>query len=190
VNHYFESIQGWFTFPNFYKNIVSYLPSGSTIVEVGCWKGKSSSYLAVEILNSGKDIKLICVDTFDGSAEHVIKNSPFYEPLLEQKDGLYNEFLKNIDPVKDIVEIVRSASLDAADKIANDSVDLVFIDAAHDYDSVYQDIKYWLPKVKEGRFLAGHDVAYAPIQKALQEHFGNGYKNMGEDVWFFKKQKV
>ena len=39
-------------------------------VEVGSYKGRSTSFMAVEIANSGKQIKFDCVDTWEGSPEH------------------------------------------------------------------------------------------------------------------------
>jgi hypothetical protein len=50
--------EDWFTYPEFYSQIVDRFSSGSKFVEVGSWKGKSSAYMAVEIANSGKDIEL------------------------------------------------------------------------------------------------------------------------------------
>ncbi len=41
--------------------------------------------------------------------------------------------------------------------IANGSLDLIFIDALHDYDSVKVDIERWLPKVRKGGIICGHD---------------------------------
>lgn len=35
--------------------------------------------------------------------------------------------------------------------------DLVYIDASHFYEDVVNDIKCWLPLVKEGKYIGGHD---------------------------------
>jgi len=66
MNHIYTQPQfgeNWFTYPNLYSRFVQILKDGSTIVEVGSWKGKSTAYLAVEIINSGKNIELHAVDT-------------------------------------------------------------------------------------------------------------------------------
>lgn len=69
MNHIYEQPQfgeNWFTYPNLYSRFVKELADGSKIVEVGSWKGKSVAYLAVEIINSGKGIKVDAIDTWKG----------------------------------------------------------------------------------------------------------------------------
>jgi len=90
MKHIDDRIEGWFDFDVLYTNIVYHACDNSHFVEVGAWKGKSTSFLAVEIINSGKNIKLDVVDTWEGSSEH----------RLENNDELYLEFLKNIEPVR------------------------------------------------------------------------------------------
>lgn len=64
MEHFYQNIgEDWFTYPNLYKEMVEKSSNGSLFVEVGSWKGRSASFMAVEILNSKKDIKFDCVDT-------------------------------------------------------------------------------------------------------------------------------
>ena len=60
--------EDWFTYPNLYSDMVKKFPSGSKFVEVGSWKGKSSSYITVEIINSNKNIKSTV--SFTGFSTH------------------------------------------------------------------------------------------------------------------------
>ena len=92
-NHIYQNIQGWFTFPNLYKEIVEKFENNSHFVEIGTWLGQSASFMAVEIENSGKNIKFDCIDTWRGSQEH----SGSQEVV---SDTLYDSFLKNIEPIK------------------------------------------------------------------------------------------
>jgi len=72
-------------------------------------------------------------------------------------------------PYKDEFHLIISDSADAAKYF--DKVDFVFIDAAHDYDSVKRDIEAWLPKVTG--VIAGHDYpAYKGVVTAVEEIFG------------------
>ena len=48
----YKDIQGWFDYENIYDNQVALLKDGSIIVEIGCWLGKSSCYLAQKIKES------------------------------------------------------------------------------------------------------------------------------------------
>ena len=190
MKHIHENIQGWFTFPSFYTQLVNQAKDGYKFVEVGTWKGKSAAYMAVEIINSNKNIEFDCIDTWNGSEEHVDTSSPFYEPLLSTPDGLYNHFLSNIDSVKRVVNPIRKASLEAVSMYEDKSLNCVFIDAAHDYDNVCNDIKAWLPKIKPGGVLAGHDICHPPIKQAVIDILNDEIIAMFEqDIWIHKVKK-
>ena len=144
VEHIYEQEQfgeNWFTYPNLYSSIVKKFPSGSKFVEVGSWKGKSSAYMSVEIANSGKNIDFCCIDIWeDGSG-----------PLL------YETFINNMNPVENYYHHLKMPSLEAVKQFEDNSLDFVFIDASHEYEDVKADILAWIPKVKPGGILAGHD---------------------------------
>mgnify|MGYP003349871615 CR=1 FL=1 len=72
MQHFYENIgpENWFNYQDLYRMVVEKYPSGSHFIEVGSWKGRSSAFMAVEIINSGKNIKFDCVDTWEGSPEH------------------------------------------------------------------------------------------------------------------------
>lgn len=181
MEHYYDGIQGWFGFQKLYSDIVISLDNNSHIVEVGSWKGRSSVYMGVEILNSGKKIKFDCVDTWMGSIEHQS------DSLLETPDGLYNMFINNIEPLKHIITPVRETSTNAAKLYSDESLDFVFIDAAHDYDSVKEDIESWYPKIKIGGFLAGHDYNHPPVKNAVDEVLKNVIYRHHELSWMYVK---
>lgn len=54
-------------------------------------------------------------------------------------------------------EIWREYSTTAAQKIADGSLDFVYLDARHDEASVREDLEAWWPKVRPGGLMAGHD---------------------------------
>lgn len=188
MEHFYNNIEGWFTFPVFYTNIVKQAKDGYHFVEVGSWKGKSTAFMGVEIFNSKKQIKFDCVDTWEGSKDEGFDDptSPTYDPLFAVKGGLYNHFLENINPIKSVVNAIRKPSVEAADDYKDNSLDFVFIDAAHDYENVCADIKAWLPKLKSNGLLAGHDFHHEPIKQALKDTLKQNYEYYGEDVWFYK----
>lgn len=167
MQHYYQTIgENWFSYPRIYKGAVRYFDTGSTFVEVGSWRGRSSVYWGVEVHNSGKGIDIYCVDTWEGSEENA-----GHKLLVD--DGLFKEFIQNTMPLAHIITPVRSSSLEAAKSFDDGSLEFVFIDAAHDYDNVLADIKAWLPKVRQGGVLAGHDYPDWPgVKKAVDEYFG------------------
>lgn len=128
----------WFGYQTVYSNMVKRFDSGSRFVEVGCWKGKSTSYMAVEIANSGKNIDFFCVDNWVDREVHEI-------------------FTSNMSNLTDYYIPIKCNSLDAANKFDDGSLDFVFLDASLNYAGVKNDIHSWIPKIKPGGILAGHD---------------------------------
>jgi predicted O-methyltransferase YrrM len=75
-----------------------------------------------------------------------------------------------------------------ASNYQDDSLDFVFIDAGHDYDSVTKDITNWYPKIKNGGIIAGHDYHYdVGVYPAVNDYFkGKTIKQMGS-CWIHEK---
>jgi len=164
MEHFYQNILGWLDFKEFYKQIITELPDDAHVVEIGCWKGRSAAFLAVEIINSGKNIKFDCVD-------------PWRDDWTEPKevglvntnvDSLYEQFLENMKPVENYYTPLRMNSIEAAVLYENKSLDMVFIDGDHSYESVIEDILSWLPKVKLGGVLAGDDYSVSTHQGVIR----------------------
>lgn len=153
----YEMIPGWFNFDDVYREFVDRMESG-TIVEIGSWLGRSVVYLAEYVLEQQKDIRIYSVDTWQGSNEEAHRK---YLEEIGGADALYEQFLKNISPLPiDSIIPIRRASVEAAKLFADDSLDVVYIDASHNYIDVANDIDAWISKVKNGGIIAGHD--YSP----------------------------
>jgi glycosyltransferase involved in cell wall biosynthesis len=186
MEHFYQSIgEDWFTYPNLYSRMVKEAKDGYKFVEVGAWKGRSSCFLAVEIHNSKKLISFDVVDTWLGSDEHI-------EFEVVKTNKLYKEFLENIKSVKHIINPIRMTSLEASKLYENDSLDFVFIDASHRYEDVKNDLEAWLPKIKEGGFLAGHDYGYwESVTNAVNDFFEEkklNFQNIGESCFMYQKK--
>lgn len=69
----------------------------------------------------------------------------------------------------------RATGKDAALVYADGSIDAVFIDEHHTYESVGDAIKAWMPKVRSGGWLSGHDLNdhYPGVGKAVFELLPN-----------------
>jgi Methyltransferase domain len=183
MNHFYHTIQGWFNYAHIYKKVVEDLPSPAHIVEVGAWKGKSTSFMCVEIINSGKLIQFDVVDTWLGSPEHQ-KGGDCEDPYI-LNNSLYEHFIDNMKPVAGYYNPRRMTSLEAAETYQDESLDFVLIDAGHEYQSVRADILAWLPKIRPGGILAGDDYPWLGVQQAVDELFPNTPITNG--CWAVKK---
>ena len=76
----------------------------------------------------------------------------------EKMEALYR---KNVEKMKDFpaAKIIRAGSVVASRTVPDNSLDIVYIDAAHDTDSVVTDIHVWTPKIKDHGILSGHDCS-------------------------------
>jgi predicted O-methyltransferase YrrM len=186
IPHFFEGIgENWFSYAGFYADIVKQMPDSAVMVEIGSWKGRSTACLGVEIINSGKGICLICVDAWK------------YVPSTEQPvssqakfDKVYNEFVENTRLFENFLSIVRKDSVQAAGYFRDNSIDFVFIDALHTYEGVKADAEAWLPKVRPGGIIAGHDSftrVHPGVKKAVDELFPNVNLIPDQNVWWIKK---
>ncbi|MCE2983327.1 MAG: class I SAM-dependent methyltransferase [Parachlamydia sp.] len=133
----------------------------NTIIEIGSWLGCSTRFFASSI---GENGKVYAVDTWKGSVQEVGGHK---DPRLPY---LYQLFLSNVKHAKLTNKIipVRMESAEAA-KALNVQADLIYIDAAHDAASVYQDIMVWSPHLKKDGILCGDDWQWATVQEGVTQ---------------------
>jgi hypothetical protein len=163
-----SSVPGFFNFWTWYEQVARVLKDGDTFVEIGVWLGRSIIYLAQECRRLGKHgVKFTAVDTFRGEAG----KEAHLETLYAHGGSLRKQFEANLERcgVADCVEIVESDSAHAAQLFQDGTLAGVFIDAAHDYESVKRDLAAWVPKVRAGGILSGHDIEHEPVQRAVSE---------------------
>jgi predicted O-methyltransferase YrrM len=109
-------------------------PPNAKCVEVGTRYGD----LAYEAIKARPDLKLTVVDNWQGA--------------FADGEQVTREKLRGFDVV-----IEKNTSVEAAKFFNFESLDFIYIDAAHDYANVTADIEAWWPKVKKGGILSGHD---------------------------------
>ena len=130
------------------------------IAEVGSWRGRSTA-----ALSDNTPGVVYAVDTWEGSPE--TDDDPAFE--AGGPGWLLEDFLAhagaNVMPL-------QTTSVKAAERFAQlkETFDLIFIDGAHDYESVTADINAWRPLLAKGGILCGHD--YWPdsdVRRAVNE---------------------
>jgi predicted O-methyltransferase YrrM len=116
--------------------------------ELGVRKGDFSEYL----LANNSDLRMICVDIWAT------------DPSLNEKHNHkqnYEIYKSKIEPYKNRVSELRMLTSTASETLNDGVLDFVFVDATHTYKAVKEDCQLWIPKLKEGGLLCGHDYAKA-----------------------------
>jgi hypothetical protein len=87
----------------------------------------------------------------------------------------------NTDPTRRT--ILAMPSLEAVKHVPD--LDFVFIDADHSYPAVKADIAAWMPKVKVGGWLCGHDYDLRAVKRAVD---GLPNVELGQDTTWFQER--
>jgi hypothetical protein len=130
-----------------------------TIAEIGSASGGGSTAVIGEIVKRTGG-KLYCIDPWGTNLR-------------------YLSFLANLKilGLEGTVIPVRGSSLDAAMLFEDNSLDGVFIDGLHLYPDVLADIDAYLPKVRSGGTLFGHDLNGIPSGFCRAELLGISSNN-------------
>lgn len=123
------------------------------VVEVGCWLGRSTSYVAR--LCHARAAVLTCVDSWAGSSDRF---DAAYRERLANRD-IEAEFRAHLAALGVSARIHRAPSVTVAQTFTPGSVDLVLLDASHDHAAVAADIAAWRPALRPGGVLLGHDFS-------------------------------
>jgi hypothetical protein len=156
---YFE--QGWFC--NIHRrNLINFIEElqPAIVVEVGSWLGKSTIEIAKRLK---KGSLLYAVDTWLGSPEHI--NDPAFKQFLPT---LFQQFLSNVihQQQTHVIVPIRMTSLEAAAALKVHP-QLIYLDAAHDTESVYNDIIHWYQKLAHGGIICGDDWVWDTVASAV-----------------------
>lgn len=176
----------WFNFDKFYDYVTSEQHIHfKSYVELGVWKGESIAYLAKRLQNRKDEVSIFGVDLFENWDS---KNTEVLD-IIPNIYNIYNETLNN-NNVRDMIIDIKSLSWEAANQFEDNSVDFVFVDADHTYESVNKDIKAWYPKVKVGGMIAGHDAHASFVTKAVKDNLAEVQIRWDWGaVWFHEKKE-
>jgi len=157
-----RQIQGWLAdgeADQLFKLARGFTPhSDPVVVELGSWKGKSSVMLAAGLIGK-QNPKLFCVDPF-GCDENAEYQQKYYAALLEEdRRSIEDTFRHNmkICEVISIAQPVKGYSFDIV-RTWTTPIDVLFIDASHEYPAVLRDFETWLEFLKQDGVIAFHDA--------------------------------
>lgn len=160
-------------------------------VEIGVFEGDNSSALldTLPLLNL-----LVCVDPYI--------HYPAFDEATPNKSGkVFNADFREVEKTfrlrmkkfSNRYTLIKECSDDASRYFDDETFDFIFIDGNHAYEFVLRDIQLWVPKVKPGGLIAGHDFVNKPgygVIAAVKESFSDGFMvNRPSKVWYTYKPK-
>lgn len=124
--------------------------------EIGVWEGK----FAETLCRPNPGLSLTCVDPW--------QTMPDYKEGKNTQARMADAFRsarRRLMPFS--CEFLKMTSVDAADRVKDGSLDFVYIDGNHLFEHVLQDLKRWVPKVRTGGIVAGHDYGVRDKDKTF-----------------------
>jgi hypothetical protein len=115
------------------------------VVELGVEQGEYSEVLC----KANPEGHLICIDPwqhYKGYRDHVNQ---------QKLDGFYEKTKARLAPYT--VTFIKDFSETAVKQFKDESLDAIYIDANHSFQYVVNDLCWWVPKIKKGGIVSGHD---------------------------------
>lgn len=125
--------------------------------EIGVWRGEYSAYLCQTI----PGLHLTCVDPWCQYGGYVDPKNQ-----AARLEAAYVEACATLAPYN--VDIKRMASNKAARLVPDGALDFCYVDSNHAKAYVLADLDAWVPKVRSGGIVAGHDYELVQRRKFLQ----------------------
>lgn len=152
--------------------IVPYLKSlvEPCYVEVGVFLGGN----ILRVYDRVPSIEAYGVDNF--SYSNISSQSMEWAGVSKNKqfiDQVHDNLNIGLDEYKRNIAIIGMDSIKASMWFDYGEIDCLFLDGNHEYDYVRKELAAWIPKIKKGGLLVGHDWPEQGIQKAVREHFPN-----------------
>lgn len=135
------------------------------IVEVGVCHGAYSEVL----LKANPQAQVYGVDPF-------IPHKEYKDYQLRSTIEGYHANARNLLDKYPNYTLIEEMSVEAAKDFEDGSLDAVYLDGNHRYEFVVADLYAWLPKIRKGGIISGHD--YAKIKRPTNTHVYqaiNGY---------------
>lgn len=148
------------------------LPRGSTLVEVGCDVGRSSSLISQ--VAAAQNFLTIHIDPW---GEFKDRAKTWMENVAERCP--WHPFI--------VFHMTTEQAAPYLDRLLVDGLDFAFIDGCHDQDVVVGDLDIVAERVKPGGFLLAHDYPSGGVAEALDAFVVKGWTKhrqaQGLGIW-------
>lgn len=150
---------------------LAYAGTPGDIIEIGCWQGRSTTFLAQACKDTGNGV-VHAVDTFRGNPG----NEQAYRVGADDLSDLEQNFRTNMDRLglADHVRVYPGRSEDRAGDVlaAVNGVRMLMVDAEHTYEAVSTELKLYADVLAVGGLLVFDDYSrgFEGVAQAINEH--------------------
>ena len=146
------------------NNISENMYVGSRMLEIGSYMGESTAMFAA----SGMFDEVHVLDPHEGYEE-------FNELFGWTWEDVKREWKLNTRHNHEIIHLRNEYSYNVHADFPDGYFDFIYIDGDHSYEGVRQDIELYLPKLRKGGIIGGHDYSaneWPGVVKAIHETLG------------------
>ena len=154
----YQYTKDWFGWaPRVWEQLIPHLPARKHFLEIGAFEGRSAVWTIENMMEDGGEI--VCIDTWEGGAEHTPENMAGTEERFHQNITL----VRNKFPNRAVVSF-KSTSVEAlAASIAHKKqFDFIYIDGSHLAKDVLTDACMSWPMLKDKGFMVFDDYMWRP----------------------------
>ena len=167
------------------------------ILEAGTWKGASALEMAAAVQSLGLDTRIVCIDTWLGALEFwTDHNDPQRYRSLQLQHGypsVYYQFLANVchrgfqDRIIPFPQTSSTAALWF--RRFGITADMIYIDASHEEEDVYQDLGSYWEIVSDCGLLFGDDYSWDGVRLAVERFAKEESRTVTfvADKWIIRK---
>ncbi len=151
------------------------------MIEIGAHMGESTMMFASTGLFSSIDV----ISPFDGEDK-------FNQKYWYTWDVIKKEFLLNTR-FFDYINLIEKSSITVSEDFDDGKYDFIYIDGSRDYELMRKIIQLYLPKLKIGGLIGGHDYNYKThpeVVQSINETLGQPHIMTYDDSWLFRQKEL
>lgn len=164
-----QAIDGWMTDREL-TWLAEQAASRQVIVEIGSYLGRSTRALCDHTWGH-----VYAIDDWAGPRDVEID--------VKDRNQIFNRFIKNMAGLEGKLLVCRQ---DHGSAEIPEGADMVFLDGDHRYESISRDIKLWLPRLKPGGILCGHDLLLGSVNQALRNLLPSFERVPNTILWYYE----
>jgi len=159
------------------KDFIKDIPKNSVLLEVGTGCGVSTMMFAKRCK------KVVSIDGYDKLKPYGVMTK---ERFIESEKR-FRKYINRFKKLKKKVNQIKEISSKAVERFSDGEFDIVYLDGDHFPESFRSDLHNWLPKIKEGGILSGHDYQITHVPSVLKEIMGRQPDKLYKDgSWMYQ----